>query len=131
MSNKPRMTLEQFRALAEKRSERPSKKKNKYGAVAVGGHASGKEHRRAEQLRLLERIGEITSLREQVPYLLIPPKRNSHGYFERACKYVADFVYVDKYGNTIVEDTKGFRTKEYVIKRKLMLMVHNITITEI
>lgn len=124
------MTLEQFRALADKRSERPSKKKNKYGAVAVGGHASGKEHRRAEQLRLLERIGEISNLREQVTYLLIPPKRNSHGYLERACTYTADFVYVDKYGNTIVEDAKGFRTRDYIIRRKLMLMIHDITITE-
>ena len=44
--------------------------------------------------------------------------------------YIADFVY-KKNGETIVEDTKGVRTKEYIVKRKLMLWVHHITITEV
>jgi hypothetical protein len=34
-------------------------------------------------------------------------------------------------GETVVEDTKGFRTKDYVIKRKLMLWVHGIKIHEV
>ena len=51
---------------------------------------------------------------------------------ERSCRYVADFVYTDRAtGRTVVEDTKGFRTKEYIIKRKLMLHVHGIRIKEI
>ncbi len=53
---------------------------------------------------------------------LIPPR-------ERA--YFADFVYRDKAGNCVAEDAKGVRTKEYVIKRKLMLHVYGIRITEI
>ena len=43
--------------------------------------------------------------------------------------YVADFVYEDN-GDTVVEDTKGMRTKEYVIKRKLMLYRYGIRIKE-
>lgn len=51
---------------------------------------------------------------------------------ERACTYVADFVYVDcATGETVVEDAKGVRTKEYVIKRKLMLWVHGIQVKEV
>ena len=34
-------------------------------------------------------------------------------------------------GKQIVEDVKGFKTKEYVIKRKLMLYVRGIRIHEI
>ena len=51
---------------------------------------------------------------------------------ERAVSYVADFVYVDcATGETVVEDAKGVRTKEYVIKRKLMLWVHGIRVKEV
>lgn len=51
---------------------------------------------------------------------------------ERSVKYIADFVYTDKAtGQTVVEDTKGVRTKEYIIKRKLMLYLHGIRIKEI
>ena len=44
---------------------------------------------------------------------------------------MADFVYTDvETGETVVEDTKGFRTDVYKIKRKLMLKVHGIKIKE-
>jgi hypothetical protein len=49
---------------------------------------------------------------------------------ERRCVYVADFVYTED-GKKVVEDTKGMRTKEYVIKRKLMLYIHHIKIKEV
>jgi hypothetical protein len=49
---------------------------------------------------------------------------------ERAVHYVADFVYKDNY-KEIVEDAKGFRTKDYIIKRKLMLFIHGIRIKEV
>ena len=48
------------------------KKRNKYGAQRVGEHASRKEHNRAVQLKLLQRAGVISDLREQVPFELIP-----------------------------------------------------------
>ena len=108
------------------------RKANKYGAKRVGTHASKKEHDRANTLKMWQRAGVISNLREQVPYELIPAHRFEDGTLERACKYIADFVYTDnETGETIVEDTKGVRTKEYVIKRKLMLFLHGIRIKEI
>ncbi len=108
-----------------------AKRGNKYHAEKSGGYASRKEHRRANELRLLQRAGHISGLREQVSYELIPAQRDADGkVIERACSYIADFVYVDKDGNTVVEDTKGVRTDVYRIKRKLMLRIHGIRITE-
>ncbi len=50
---------------------------------------------------------------------------------ERAVNYIADFVYIGKDGSIICEDTKGYKTKEYIIKRKLMLYMHGIRIKEV
>ena len=103
---------------------------NKYHAERSGGYASRKEHRRANELRLMQRAGLISNLREQVSYELIPVQRGTDGkVIERACSYVADFVYT-KDGKIVVEDTKGMRTDVYRIKRKLMLHVHGIRISE-
>ncbi len=118
------------------------KKCNKYGAQRVGEHASQKEHNRANQLKLWQRAGVISNLREQVPFELIPAQYGECGTdlkgkpvrvcIEKSCKYIADFVYTDnETGETIVEDTKGVRTKEYIIKRKLMLFRHGIRIKEV
>ena len=49
---------------------------------------------------------------------------------EQKCSYIADFVYTEN-GEKVVEDTKGFRTKDYIIKRKLMLYIHGIRIQEV
>lgn len=104
--------------------------KNKYGAEKTGGHASKKENRRANDLRLMEKAGAITDLAEQVEYVLVPAQFDTDGKsLERAVKYIADFVYIEN-GSVVVEDTKGYRTPEYKIKRKLMLWVHGIRITE-
>ncbi len=93
-------------------------------------------------LRAMLRAGQISNLREQVRFELIPAQYGECGkdfkgktvkvLLERACSYVADFVYYDNdSGQTVVEDTKGVRTKEYVIKRKLMLQKYGIRIKEI
>ena len=122
------MTVDEFKAL---RVASASHKGNKYHALKSGGYDSRKEHRRANRLKLMQRAGLISNLREQVKYVLIPTQRDSAGnLLERECSYYADFVYV-KDGKTIVEDTKGVRTPEYTIKRKLMLHIHGIAITEI
>lgn len=122
------MTIEEYKAVYLASA---SRKRSKYGAKKSGGYDSRKEHRRADQLKLMQRAGLISNLREQVKYVLIPAQRGSDGkLLERECAYVADFVY-DKDGGTVVEDTKGFRTPEYRIKRKLMLQVHGISIVEI
>lgn len=121
------MTIEEFKALRAASAS----KKNKYGAEKSGGYDSLKEHKRANQLKLMQRAGLISNLREQVKYVLIPSQRDSTGkLLERECAYLADFVY-EQDGLTVVEDTKGMRTKDYVIKRKLMLYIHGITIKEI
>jgi len=101
----------------------------KYRNRATGGYASAKEARRAQELKLLERAGKIRHLREQVPFVLIPKQMRDGKVIERACKYVADFVYEEP--GLVVEDVKGMRTKEYVIKRKLLLFTHGIRIREI
>jgi len=107
---------------------------------------SKREEGRYEQLRLMEKAGEITDLRLQVPYELIPNQYETYERYgkrgqrlkdgvrllEKKVEYVADFVYIDiKTGEEIVEDAKGKRTKEYIIKRKLMLYIHGIKVREI
>lgn len=126
------LTAEQFRSLAENRSSGPGSRRSKYHAVKCGGYDSKKECNRARQLKLMARAGLISDLREQVRYKLIPSQHCDDGTLERAVHYVADFVYTDnETGRTVVEDTKGVRTKEYIIKRKLMLYVHGIRIKEV
>lgn len=49
---------------------------------------------------------------------------------ERAVCYYADFKYT-RDGETVVEDSKGMKTKDYIIKRKLILQVHGIRIKEV
>ena len=101
---------------------------------------SRKEYARWCALRLMERAGAITGLRRQVKYVLIPAQYGpsitgprgglKHGpLLERECAYIADFVYL-KDGQTIVEDSKGVRTKDFIIKRKLMLERYGIRILE-
>lgn len=109
-------------------------------------HDSRKEANRWCELKLLERAGKITDLKRQVEFELIPDQYETYERYsktgkrlkdglkliERKCCYVADFVYTDlSTGQTVVEDTKGVRTEKYIIKRKLMLFVHKIKITEI
>lgn len=75
--------------------------------------ASKAEARRYANLKLLERAGEIEGLKLQPRFPLIV--NNIH-----VCTYVADFAYLDR--NTdreVVEDTKGVKTKDFVIKAKL------------
>ena len=109
---------------------------SKYNAqkTTVDGitYDSRKEAQRAQELRLMLRAGVISNLREQVPYELIPAQKNEYGkVIERAVVYKADFVYDDEKGKTVVEDVKGVRTKEFIIKRKLMLYEYGIRIREV
>lgn len=114
---------------------RKLKKKPKYGNSKVAGYDSKKEKERADILKVLQNAGHISNLKEQVKFELIPSQyamlNGKRRCVEKSCLYIADFTYVDKSGNYVVEDTKGFRTKDYVIKRKLMLQVHGIKIKEI
>ena len=96
----------------------------------TGGYASVHEARDAQALKLRLAAGEISDLREQVPFILIPAQYDENRkVIERQCIYVADFVYIEN-GKKVVQDSKGVRTADYVIKRKLLLMVHGIRIRE-
>lgn len=91
---------------------------------------SVKEYNRWCELKLLERAGKIHELKRQFKFVLIPAQYIDGKCVERECSYYADFVYYQD-GCLIVEDTKGFKTTEYIIKRKLMLWNHDIRIKEI
>jgi hypothetical protein len=99
---------------------------NKYHNVKTDGYSSKREAKRAEELKLLVLSGNITQLREQPKYLLIPKQEG-----ERACHYIADFEYKTNVGARVVEDVKGVRTPVYLLKRKLLLFVHGIRVTEV
>ena len=91
-----------------------------------------KEYQRWVELCILEQGSLISDLKRQVKYVLIPSQRIDGKVVERECSYYADFVYKDnETGQTVVEDTKGIKTKDYIIKRKLMLYVHGIRIMEV
>ena len=118
---------------------------NKYHnkKLQVNGESfdSMKELRRWRDLKLLEKAGVITELRRQVPFELIPDQREPDRIgprggrkpgrmIERKAVYIADFVYRDQDGREVVEDCKGMRTKDYVLKRKILLFRFGIRIFE-
>ena len=125
---------------------------NKYGnkKVVIEGEVfdSRREYMRYQDLAFLERCGAISDLKRQVVYELIPAQREKSTkvykkgrkkgqpiegkIIEKAVTYKADFVYIDSAtGKEVVEDSKGMRTKDYIIKRKLMLYIHGIKIREV
>ena len=107
-----------------------SKYKNKKIEIDGIKFDSKKEGTRYRELKLLERSGAISELQLQVKFVLIPKQKG-----ERECSYYADFVYRNnKTGEVVVEDVKAspkYQTDVYKIKKKLMLYVHNIRISEI
>ncbi len=100
----------------------PNKYKNKmidYDGIKF--HSQLEASRYAE-LKLLERAGVIKNLQLQKKYILIPRSDT-----ERDCSYIADYYYIEvETDSEVVEDTKGYSTKDYIIKRKLFkwLMPH-------
>lgn len=120
--------------------------KNKYHARKVNicgiEFDSKKEGMRWLLLKDMERNGEISNLQRQVPFELLPPIYRDEvvhlktkdkivkKLIQRPVKYLADFTYT-KDGKQIVEDTKGLRLPDYVLKKKMMLALLNIEIIEI
>lgn len=87
--------------------------------------------------------GEISDLRMQVPYELLPAvyeeevihlktkDKTVQRCVQRAVNYIADFVYNDnRTGGQIIEDVKGRKTKEYLLKKKMMRALLGLIITE-
>lgn len=110
---------------------------SKYGAkkTTFQGRTfdSQREAERFAELRYLQMGKLISGLECQYKFILVPEQRDENGkVIERAVTYIADFVYTDlKTGELVVEDAKGCKTKDYIIKRKLMLYVHRIRIREV
>lgn len=104
-------------------------KKSKYGAVKteVDGIMFDSKHEamRYQELWLLERAGDISNLRLQVPFELIPKSK-----YGMPIRYIADFVYNDNSDNLIVEDAKGVKTPVYRLKRRMMAEKYGIEIKE-
>lgn len=118
---------------------KPVVPRGKYGnrKTVVDGiaWASAKQAKRYGELKLLLKADRIRNLRWEVTYPLVV-----NGVL--VCNYRADFVY-EEFKRTelsparerqvwafVVEDVKGVRTKDYIIKRKLMKAVHRIEIME-
>lgn len=120
-----------------------NKYKNKKVIAADGSvFDSKKELRRWYELQAMQAEGKIHNLERQVKFTLIPTQREPSTIgkrgglhlgkvIEKECYYLADYTYNLPTGEKVVEDAKGFKTKEYAIKRKLMLYVHGIRIKEI
>ena len=119
----------------------PGKYGNKKTTVDGITFDSIKEAKRFKELSLMQHSGMIQDLQRQVKFVLIPAQREPDkvgargGIYkgkliERECSYIADFVYQEN-GKTVVEDTKGFHTKDYLLKRKMMLHFHGIKIKEV
>lgn len=143
----PRLLPKQYRdqVLRQIAGTPREKRGNKLHAEKVKGYLadgtphvfdSKREQERYGELCVLLRAGEITDLQVQVKYLLVPAQRREDGKTEHAVSYIADFVY-QRDGKTVVEDSKGYRDPrsaayaKFVIKRKLMLWVHGITVIEV
>ncbi len=119
---------------SKKKVNKKQKLKNKRTVIDGITFDSKKEAKRYLELKVFLENGLIEDLETQVTFELIPKQKLSNGKSERAVSYIADFVYQQD-GKTVVEDVKGYRGGAtyalYVIKRKLMLLRHNIEIIEI
>ena len=104
---------------------------------------SKREAARYMELKELEMAGKISGLQRQKKFELIPAQyeegttgpRGGHKkgkLLEREVVYYADFVYFDEEEKDfVIEDAKGVRTPEYVIKRKLLLWLRGYQIREV
>lgn len=121
---------------AKKTERKAAKRRNKYGAerTAVDGieFDSKAEAKRYMQLKAMEQRGEISDLKLQVVFELLPAQE-INGHKERPMTYVADFTYLDSNGELVVEDVKSAitKTRTFLDKKKLMLFFHKIVIREV
>lgn len=122
-------------------AQKPANKQSKFRNVKteIDGirFDSRKEAKRWQELKLLESAGDIICLERQVKYPLLPAQERNDGTKERGVDYVADFRYTEmkmigslSTGKQVLEDAKGMRTPDYILKRKLLLWVHGISLKE-
>lgn len=82
------------------------------------------------KLKMMQNFGKISELKLQVPFVLIETFKLEDKTY-RKTSYIADFTYKDENGKYHVVDTKGFRTPEYKLKKKLMAWKYGIEIEEV
>ena len=106
---------------------------NKYNAkkITIDGieFDSHREANRYAELLVMQKAGLISDLTRQEEFVLIPKCGK-----ERAAKYHADFSYIDTAtGGKVVEDVKSSatKTKDYILRRKLMNWRYGIEIQEV
>lgn len=111
-------SIEQYKEYKEK-----SKRKSKYGAVktSIDGHTfdSKKEAEFYQELKIRLQSGDIKGFCLQPTFILAP-----------GLKYKADFIVFNNDGTTEIIDTKGFKTKEYIAKKKIFEDKYNLKIKE-
>jgi len=123
-----RISLAEYRDNPKQRKHQ--KYRNRITETPDGRFDSEAEYRHWCHLKIRLRLGEISDLKRQVTFELIPKLARPSGGFERPCAYIADFVYSEG-GRTVVADVKGASTDTWKLKRKLMLHVHGIEVLEI
>lgn len=122
-------------------------RKNKYGnkkiETAEGAFDGKYEWQRWLFLKDAEKRGEISNLRRQVTFTLLPKQYTTEvvhlktkdkvvqKFAEHPVTYLADFVYEKFMYGLVVEDFKGVKTDVYSIKKKMMLYFHGISIREV
>jgi len=156
----PRMQAQVLKKLKEEEKEKQAlleaeaeeRKRSKYRSEKVTlelpdgtKHTfdSRKEAKRYNELLIRLKAGEISDLRLQVKFVLIPAQYEPDTVgvrggikkgklIERECSYIADFVYTED-GKEVVEDVKSpiTRTPVYKVKKKLLLYVHGIRLKEV
>ena len=118
---------------------KPPEKRQKYGnrkakRIMPNGEErtfdSQREARRYDELTLLLKAGRIQNLRLQQDFTLVEAFVKPSGETVRAERYKADFTYY-RDGIFVVEDVKGYRTQDYINKRKAMYEKYGIEVTEI
>ena len=96
---------------------------NKYGAkkIEIDGHVFDSK-REAEYYKMYKKMvddGEIVGLELQPCFTLIPSFTNWAGNRVRPCHYMADFKLIYPDGRQKIIEVKGFRTRDYVLRRKM------------
>lgn len=82
-----------------------------------------KELQGYERLLMLQRAGEIMDIELQ-PQFELQPAFIYQGKKQRAITYKADFMVLYADGRKEVIEVKGFKTRDYVLRRKLLLFKH-------
>lgn len=102
---------------------------SKYNAkkITIDGHnfPSKREAERYCELKLFLKAGLIRNLELQPRFLLQDEFFDKNEVKHKKIEYVADFMYIDKCGKTIVEDVKGVLTAVYKLKKKMFLKIYD------